>query len=65
MTILKTDAQIARDERNKLAIEVYRQVNATCVGSKRQKCMEASRRLSANYGQEVHFFTIYKLIKDL
>lgn len=65
MTILKTDAQVAREERNKLAIETYKQVNATCIGSKRQKCMEAARRLHANYGQEMNYFSIYKLIKDL
>ena len=65
MTILKTDAQIARDERNRLAIEVYKQVDETCIGSKRQKCMEAARRLHANYGQELNYFSIYKLIKNL
>ncbi len=63
MTILKTQKQIAREERNKLAIEVFKEVERTCTGSMNQKCLEAARRLKKQYGYEIGSITIYKLIK--
>jgi hypothetical protein len=64
MTVLKTQKQMAREERNKFAIQVFKEVERTCMGSMNQKCIETARRLKKQFGYEVGSITIYKLVKN-
>ena len=64
MTQLKTKKQMEREQRNKIALLVFKEVESTCMGSMNQKCIEAARRLKKQYGYEVGSITIYKLVKN-
>lgn len=62
MTILKTPKQREREERNRLALAIYKEVQTTCVGTMRQMCIETARRMK-KHGYAMHEVSIFKLIK--